>query len=100
MQPKGKGFIEGIILDNQRDLEIAMAGARQARPLRGRALQELYHLEGGRPPYNISRFTSEKVINGLKRIALRRIDNPYIKPESAENLLETDLGISLDVHRL
>jgi hypothetical protein len=96
MRPEG----DNIILDNQRDLEIALAGVRQARPLRGRALSELFTHENTRPPHVLSEFTSDRVINGLKRIALRGIVNPFIQPEEAEGLLDRELGISLNSHRL
>jgi hypothetical protein len=96
MSPEGKK----IILHDQRDLEIALAGARQARPLRGQALGELFALEDDRPPHTVSPFTAERVINGLKRIALRNIKNPYIPPKNAEKLLKEELGIHLETHRI
>jgi hypothetical protein len=96
MRPQG----EKIVLDDQRDLEIALVGARHARPLRGQALRELFAHEGNRPPHQISEYTSERVVNGLKRIALRGIVNPFIQPEAAEELLNNELGVSLEPHRI
>jgi hypothetical protein len=96
MRPEG----ENIILYNQRDLDIALTGARQARPLKGYALRELLLFEDRRPPYKVGEFTSQKIINGLKRIALRDIPNPYLSSTEAEKLLEDELEISLFSHRL
>jgi hypothetical protein len=96
MRPEG----EYIILYNQRDLDIALTGARQARPLKGFALRELLHFEDHRPPYRVGEFTSQKIINGLKRIALRDIPNPYLSSAEAEKLLEEELEVSLFAHKL
>jgi hypothetical protein len=89
-----------IFLDNQAELDIALSAVRYARPLRGQALRELYMLEGTRPPYVVEDFTALRVVDGLKRIALRNIRTALVSPEKAEEILVEELDVSLYAHRL